>query len=83
MLAGAKLDAGAVADDLAAGLPRLAAATVAVDRAEADVRVTREGANLAYAGAERVVFWVNRVLENLCLLAGEETLAARIRKCRA
>lgn len=78
---GVKIDAGALADDLEAGLPRLNAAIRAVISADSDLRFARYRAEVAFNQAEGVVPWVSRTLENLSALAGEERLAGRIRKC--
>ncbi len=79
--AGASIDAGVVADDLEAGLPRLEAAITAVHGADSDVVLARVCANRAFAEAERVLSWVARTYEDLSALAGEEALVRRIRKC--
>ncbi len=81
LTAGVSVDTGALADDLEGGLPRLQAAITAVERAESDVRLARGRANQGFVEAERVLSWVARMLDGLSGLAGEERLAARIRRC--
>ena len=78
---GVSIDAAAVADDLVAGVPRLEAAMIAVDRTQARVTEARERANRAFAAAGEAASWVGRALESICGLAGEDQLASRIRRC--
>ncbi len=76
---GFSLDAGAVAEELADGLPRLEAAMVALDHARSDVAYARDRANRAFAEAGEVASWVAAALVGISGLAGEEKLAAKIR----
>ncbi len=78
---GVKIDAGELAGGLEGGRRRLEAAIAAVDQADAKVNWARQGADRAFAEAERVVSSVARGYEGLGGLAGEGEIGKRIRRC--
>ncbi len=80
LTSGVGIDAGAVAQDLAANVPRLKAAMVVLDQAQAEVVYTRERANLAFLEAGWVAARVAGALAGLSGLAGEEKLAGKIQR---